>query len=134
MSPTSPSARLVPAVAQRNPASNTSSIRKDDRIFGAAAVALTLLAALAIVATSPNARAGTPPTGFADTLVTAGLSTPMSLVFLPDASGRAIIVQQAGAIRAWDGAALSTQHTMVEVVSGGERGLFGVEIDPDWPA
>ena len=131
---TSPSARLVPAVAQRNPASNTSSIRKDDRIFGVAAVALTLLAALAIVATSPNARAGTPPTGFADTLVTAGLSTPMSLVFLPDASGRAIIVQQAGAIRAWDGAALSTLHTMVEVVSGGERGLLGVEIDPDWPA
>src|SRR3990170_6679551 len=128
-----PSARPVPAVAQRNPASNPSSLRTDDRIFAVTAVALTLLAALAIVATSPNAVAGTPPTGFADTLVTAGLSTPMSLVFLPDATGRSIIVQQAGAIRAWDGAALSTLHTMVEVVSGGERGLLGVEIDPDWP-
>ena len=129
-----PSARPGPAVAQRSPVSNPSPIRTDDRIFAVTAVALTLLAALAIVATSPNARAGTPPTGFADTLVTAGLSTPMSLVFLPDASGRAVIVQQAGAIRAWDGVTLSTLHTMVEVVSGGERGLLGVEIDPDWPA
>lgn len=98
------------------------------------AVSLTLLAALAIVGTSPPARAGTPPTGFTDTLVSAGLSTPMSMVFLPDASGRAVIVQQAGAIRAWDGAALSTLHTMAEVRCCGERGLLGVEIDPDWPS
>ena len=129
-----PSARPVPAVAQRNPPSDPSPIRTDDRIFAVAAVALTLLAALVIVGTSPSARAGTPPTGFADTLVTAGLSSPMSLVFLNDGSGRAVIVQQAGAIRAWDGVTLSTLHTMTEVVSGGERGLLGVEIDPDWPA
>ncbi len=129
-----PSARPVPPVAQRDPASNPAPIRTNDRIFGVAAVALTLLAALAIVATSPNALAGTPPTGFADTLVTGGLSSPRSLVFLPDASGRAIIVQEVGAIRAWDGVALSTLHTMTEVLPGGERGLLGVEVDPDWPA
>src|SRR3989304_528436 len=98
------SARPVPALAQSNPASDPAPIRTDDRIFAVAAVALPLWAAGAIVPTSPNARAGTPPTGFADNLVTAGLSTPMSLVFLPDASGRAIIVQQAGGICAGEGA------------------------------
>lgn len=83
---------------------------------------------------SPNARAGTPPTGFADTLVTSGLTGPISLAFLPDGSGRAVIIQQGGVIRAWDGATLSTLHTMAEVnTNGNERGLLGVAVDPDWP-
>lgn len=130
---------LTPIDARRlgalspDPRSRRPDVRGAPRHLGPAAVVLALLASAAIVLTSPPARAGTPPTGFTDTLVTAGLSAPMSLAFLPDGSGRAVIVQQAGGIRAWDGAALSTLHTMTEVVSGGERGLLGVAVDPDWP-
>lgn len=82
----------------------------------------------------PRVQAGTPPAGFADTLVASGLSGPLSLSFLPDGSGRAVLVQQSGAIRAWDGASVSTLHTMAEVnTNGNERGLLGVAVDPDWP-
>src|SRR3989304_944021 len=98
-----PSARPVPTVAPPDPAPGPIPIRRTEQTLAAVAVLLALLAAVFVVATSPNAVAGTPPAGFADTEVTAGLSSPMSLVFLPDGSGRAVIVQQAGAIRAWNG-------------------------------
>lgn len=101
--------------------------------LGASLLCLTLLVP-ALVLSPGTVRAGTPPTGFSDTLVTPGLMTPMSLAFLPDGSGRMVIVEQAGRIRSWDGVSLSLLHTMTEVVSGGERGLLGVEVDPDWPS
>lgn len=80
------------------------------------------------------ALTGTPPTGFSDTLVTSGLVGPLSLAFLPDGSDRMVIIEQAGVIRAWDGATLSMLHAMTGVNTGGERGLLGVAIDPDWPS
>jgi len=98
-------------------------------------IALLLSVPAVLLTSAPPARAGTPPValGFSDTLVTGGLNNGRSLAFLPDASGRLILVQAAGEILAWDGATLSTLHTMTEVQDGGERGLLGVAVDPDWP-
>ena len=120
-------------------ASDTSACRFDarrtSRLLSLLVLVVLLVVPLSFMLPVPRARAGTPPTGFTDSLVVGGLSAPLSLDFLPDGSGRVIFVEKAGAIRLWDGTTVSTLHTMLEVNTiGNERGLLGVAVDPDWPA
>ncbi len=88
--------------------------------------------ALSIFVVPALARATTLPTGFTETNVASGLSSPNSFVFLPD--GRIFVCQQTGAIRVIDatGALLATPFATLTVNSSGERGLLGIEIDPNF--
>lgn len=85
----------------------------------------------------PTARtlAQTLPTGFTLTHVVAPPfgSPPIGFAFLPD--GRIILIEQGGGVRiAPVGSPTSTALlTIPNVVSGDERGLLGVAVDPGWP-
>lgn len=79
----------------------------------------------------PSAFAGTLPSGFTESYVVTGLSTPLGMAFLPD--GRILVVEQAGAIKLVSNGSASTLLTVTGITSGGERGLLGIAIDPDYP-
>lgn len=85
---------------------------------------------------SPDARAQVLPTGFADEQLVPGLRFPVGFDFLPD--GRVLFVEQATArVRLVEGLALSAVDpvlTVPAVLSGSERGLLGIAVDPRWPA
>jgi len=85
----------------------------------------------------PSSPDGTPPTafGFSEQILDATFTNPISLDFLPDGSGRIIVVEKdSGDIKAWNGTAVATLHTITPLNNGGEQGLLGVAVDPDWPA
>ncbi len=88
------------------------------------------LVSLFIVATfcSP-AWAGTPATGYSDTLYAGGLSAPTAIAFLPD--GRLVITEEGGDLKLWDGS-LSTLGSIPVCGTSGEMGLLGVAIDPNF--
>jgi glucose/arabinose dehydrogenase len=71
------------------------------------------------------------PTGYVDTLVTAGLEQPISVDFAPD--GRAFVTEQRGRVRVIkDGRLLPEPFVTLDVSSSGERGALGIELDPDF--
>ncbi len=77
------------------------------------------------------ALGATLPTGFAETRVSTGLSSPTAMAIAPD--GRIFVAQQDGALRVVrNGALLSQAFLTVSVNSSGERGLLGVAFDPDF--
>src|SRR5678810_1040680 len=77
------------------------------------------------------ARAATLPTGFAETRLATGLSSPTAMAFAPD--GRLFVTQQGGALRVIkNGALLSQPFMTLSVNSSGERGLLGIAFDPDF--
>ncbi len=78
-----------------------------------------------------SARAATLPTGFAETRIATGLSSPTAMAFAPD--GRLFVTQQGGALRVIkNGALLSQPFMTLSVNSSGERGLLGIAFDPDF--
>src|SRR5262245_1624148 len=69
------------------------------------------------------------PGGFAETLVSGGLTNPTAMALAPD--GRIFVCEQEGRLRVIkNGALLSTPFLSVTVSSVGERGLLGVAFDP----
>ena len=85
--------------------------------------------------------ATTLPTGYTESeVISSGLSTPVGMAFLPD--GRLLVIEQGigstPSIKVWNTPALTpvltTLVTMSEVNTGGERGLLGIAVDPDFPA
>lgn len=71
------------------------------------------------------------PSGFTETLVASGISSPTAMAVAPD--GRVFVCQQDGRLRVIkDGALLPTPFLTVAVDSNGERGLLGVAFDPDF--
>jgi glucose/arabinose dehydrogenase len=77
------------------------------------------------------AAAATLPTGFTETQVASGLSSPTALAIAPD--GRVFVAQQGGQLRVIkNGALLPTPFLTLTVNSAGERGLLGVTFDPDF--
>jgi glucose/arabinose dehydrogenase len=75
------------------------------------------------------AAAATLPTGFTESLVASGLSSPTTMAFAPD--GRLFVAEQGGALRVIkNGTLLSTPFLTLPVSSDGERGLLGVAFDP----
>ncbi|HET7287487.1 MAG TPA: PQQ-dependent sugar dehydrogenase, partial [Pyrinomonadaceae bacterium] len=86
---------------------------------------------LLLVTAGARVNGATVPTGFTDTLVASGLSTPTAMALAPD--GRIFVCQQGGALRVIkNGALLSTPFLTVTVDSAGERGLLGIAFDPNF--
>jgi quinoprotein glucose dehydrogenase len=107
-----------------------------------AALAAALLLAAAPAQAQDIARGPAPQAG-GDTFVAApgdlvvsdwitGLEAPWSLVFLPD--GRALVSERPGRIRLIEDGRLAPEPVvLVEVARGGEAGLMGLALDPEFP-
>lgn len=77
--------------------------------------------------------AATLPSGFAETLVATGITSPTAFAIAPD--GRIFVCQQGGSLRVIQGGALlATPFMTLSVNSSGERGLLGVAFDPNFAA
>ena len=86
---------------------------------------------LLIIAGVQVANGATVPTGFADSVVAAGLNNPTAMALAPD--GRIFVCQQGGALRVIkNGVLLPTPFLTVTVDSSGERGLLGIAFDPNF--
>jgi glucose/arabinose dehydrogenase len=77
------------------------------------------------------------PDGFRVRRVGTGFSQPLYLTAVPDGSGRVLVVQQGGLIRILDPATGTTASTPFlnvsgEISTGGERGLLGLALAPDF--
>ena len=83
------------------------------------------------VAPTPSLLAASLPTGFAETQVVSGLTSPTCMAATPD--GRLLICQQAGELRVFKaGALLATPFVVVPAEVFAERGLVGVAVDPGY--
>src|SRR5262245_14029424 len=81
--------------------------------------------------TAAAGAAGTPISGFQETVFQGGLSGPTAIAFLPD--GRMLITEQTGALKLSDGTSVSTLITIpVCSPTGFEMGLLGVAADPNF--
>jgi glucose/arabinose dehydrogenase len=92
-----------------------------------------LLAGLLLVflAISSFSQAQTFPQGFNQVLVAAGLTQPTTMAIAPD--GRFFIVQQNGKVKILkNGVLLPQSFLSMTVCTGGERGLLGIAIDPQF--
>src|SRR5713226_2276827 len=77
------------------------------------------------------AVAATLPTGFVETQIASGLSSPTAMALAPD--GRIFVCEQGGTLRVLkNGALLPTPFVSISVDSSGERGLLGVAFDPSF--
>jgi len=75
--------------------------------------------------------AATLPSGFAETLVASGMTSPTAFAIAPD--GRIFVCQQGGSLRVIQGGSLlPTPFMTLSVNSSGERGLLGVAFDPNF--
>jgi glucose/arabinose dehydrogenase len=83
--------------------------------------------------TGQAALAATVPTGFSDTTLASGLSSPTAMQFAPD--GRLFVCEQGGKLRVVkNDALLPTPFVTLTVSALGERGLLGVAFDPNFAA
>lgn len=82
---------------------------------------------------APTAFGQTVPSGFSvTTVISTGLTSPTCFCFAPD--GRIFIGQKGGGIRVWTPSAglLTTPFFSIPVNAGGEMGLLGITLDPDF--
>jgi glucose/arabinose dehydrogenase len=87
-----------------------------------------LLAVVGLIA-APTVSAATLPSGFTETRIATGLSSPTAMAFAPD--GRLFVAEQTGQLRIIKNSALLvTPFLAVNVSSDGERGLLGIAFDP----
>ncbi|HET6862126.1 MAG TPA: PQQ-dependent sugar dehydrogenase, partial [Pyrinomonadaceae bacterium] len=101
------------------------------RLYCPQLLGLVLFLTVLSFAQTQVANAATVPTGFTDSVVASGLSSPTAMAFAPD--GRIFVCQQGGALRVIkNGALLATPFLTVTVNSSGERGLLGVAFDPNF--
>lgn len=78
-----------------------------------------------------SAAGATLLTGFSETTVSGGLTSPTAMDFAPD--GRLFVCLQGGQLRVIkNGTLLATPFLTLTVDSSGERGLLGVAFDPDF--
>src|SRR5882762_8594737 len=69
--------------------------------------------------------------GFQETLVASGISSPTAMEFAPD--GRLFVAEQAGHLRVIkNGSLLPTDFVTLSVTSNSERGLLGIAFDPNF--
>ena len=73
------------------------------------------------------------PSGFGESLVAQGFESPTAMTVAPD--GRIFVAEQGGRLRVIkNGSLLSTPFATVNTTAFGERGLVGVELDPNFPS
>src|SRR4051794_29420593 len=90
-----------------------------------------LVGTLAAMCVSPVSLEATVPTGFTESLVANGLSSPTAMEFAPDS--RLFVCQQGGQLKIIkNGVLLSTPFVTVNVDNTGERGLLGIAFDPNF--
>src|SRR4051812_14416538 len=90
-------------------------------------VSATFVSAVLLVSTT--VRAATLPSGFNETQVATGISSPTAMQFAPD--GRLFVSEQGGRLRVVkNGVLLPTPFLSLTVNSSGERGLLGIAFDP----
>ncbi|MCC6652719.1 MAG: PQQ-dependent sugar dehydrogenase, partial [Candidatus Eisenbacteria bacterium] len=94
---------------------------------------LAVLALLALFASAAPAQVV--PAGFRDELVVGGFDVPVAMEFLSD--GRLLVAEQLSArVRLVVNGAISTTNpvfTVPGVIAGGEQGLLGLAVDPQFP-
>ena len=91
-----------------------------------------LLAGLCLLGLAGGAGAVLPPSGFLDTTAVSGLTKPTSMVW-DASSARLFVTQQEGDLRVVEGGKLlGTPFVHLNVDPNGERGLLGVELDPNF--
>src|SRR5438128_6784602 len=92
---------------------------------------LKLIAYALLTLTAGAASAATLPSGFSESVVATGVSSPTAMAFAPD--GRLFVCQQNGQLRVLkNDRLLATPFLTVTTDSTGERGLLGVAFDPDF--
>ena len=94
-----------------------------------------LLALLLVLASAPVASAQNVPSGFTVEQMIGGLTTPVAFDFTPD--GRVLFAEQfTGNLRILRPPATLQISPVIQiaVTTGGERGLLGVALDPDFPS
>src|SRR6266446_4103674 len=98
--------------------------------------ALVLGAALFTQAGPRPAEASTLPTGFRDSVVLSGLSSPTVLQFAPD--GRIFVAQKNGVIKVFQSLTDTNPATFADLSSEvddyWDRGLLGLALPADFPA
>jgi glucose/arabinose dehydrogenase len=98
------------------------------------ALALALLAALAVPTIA--AAAVTLPDGFQQRVALSGLVQPTAVRFAPN-SDLVFVTEKRGTIQVFDGLGDTTPSQVInlrsEVYNNGDRGLLGLETDPDFP-
>ena len=74
------------------------------------------------------------PEGFSEERVASGLDLPTAIVYAPD--GRLFIAEKAGVVRVVDPAGKLLADAFItledEINNGGDRGLMGIELDPNF--
>src|SRR5918999_2702312 len=99
----------------------------------AAALLAALLAVVAIA--SADRSRPSPADGFRDTVVLRGLDEPLAVAFSPD--GQLFVAEKGGAIKVAragrSGSAQLFAHLGERVFVDGDRGLFGLALDPAFP-
>ena len=100
---------------------------------------LHLLRAMVTVVTisiSAPALAISLPGGFTEQIISSGLSGPVGMAFLQD-ERLLIIEQQSGKVKVWaEGTGLNSTAILTVAglnTNGGERGLLGIAVDPQFP-
>jgi glucose/arabinose dehydrogenase len=93
--------------------------------------ALSVAACFLLAGACFSIEGATLPTGFTETQVANGLSSPTAMEFAPD--GRLFVCLQGGQLRVIkNGALLATPFLTVTTDSSGERGLLGIAFDPNF--
>ncbi|HXQ20889.1 MAG TPA: LamG-like jellyroll fold domain-containing protein, partial [Candidatus Acidoferrales bacterium] len=104
-------------------------MRSDTRQVFRAALAL-------LLAPMMTAAASTLPPGFQESIVFAGLTEPTAVKFSPD--GRVFVAEKSGLIKVFDNLKATTPTIFADlrtnVYDFWDRGLIGLELDPDFPA
>lgn len=98
---------------------------------------LVTAALLAVLGAVPEVQAARIlPSNFSDQLVVGGLLDPVGIAFLPD--GRLLVAERTGRLRFVVEGKLGAVDPIAEpesvLVTGSERGILGVAVDPGWPA
>ncbi|HYV25105.1 MAG TPA: PQQ-dependent sugar dehydrogenase [Pyrinomonadaceae bacterium] len=101
------------------------------RPYSARAMFVSSLLVFFVSAAYEVSRAATLPSGFSETQIASGLSSPTAMDIAPD--GRIFICLQGGNLRVVkNGVLLPAPFLHLSVDSSGERGLLGVAFDPNF--
>ncbi len=99
-------------------------------------VVVAVLAVAGALALGVGGASAALPTGFSDTTVFSGLTLPTAVRFAPN--GQVFVAQKGGQIYEYDGLGDTTPSLVAdlsdEVQDYWDRGLLGLEVDPNYPA